>query len=218
MRRTLGRRTFGRRSLGQRLASLGLAALIGLGQAPIALAQVATPAVATKRPNIVVILVDDAALMDFGAFGGEARTPNIDRLARSGAMFTSYRTSPLCSPSRSMLLTGVDNQGDTYVNNKRPAGLGRNMGQGPNYATFDLRLSRRFRYSTKESRAVELLAEGFNLLNRTNFRTVNNVVGDVPYSTLGSPIVGNRGPASNPLAFTSALDARQFQIGLKLFW
>ena len=109
MRRTLGRRTFGRRSLCQRLASLGLAALIGLGQAPIALAQAATPAVAAKRPNIVVILVDDAALMDFGAFGGEARTPNIDRLARSGAMFTSYRTSPLCSPSRSMLLTGVDN-------------------------------------------------------------------------------------------------------------
>ena len=104
MRRTLGRRTFG-----QRLASLGLAALIGLGQAPVALAQAATPAVAAKRPNIVVILVDDAALMDFGAFGGEARTPNIDRLARSGAMFTSYRTSPLCSPSRSMLLTGVDN-------------------------------------------------------------------------------------------------------------
>ncbi len=84
MRRTLGRRTFGRRSLGQRLASLGLAALIGLGQAPIALAQAAPPAVAAKRPNIVVILVDDAALMDFGAFGGEARTPNIDRLARSG--------------------------------------------------------------------------------------------------------------------------------------
>ncbi len=109
MRRTLGRRTFGRRSLGQRLASLGLAVLIGLGQAPVALAQAAAPAVVAKRPNIVVILVDDAALMDFGAFGGEARTPNIDRLARSGAMFTSYRTSPLCSPSRSMLLTGVDN-------------------------------------------------------------------------------------------------------------
>ena len=60
-------------------------------------------------PNIVIMLVDDAALMDFGAYGGEARTPNIDALAASGAMFTQYRTSPLCSPSRAMLLTGMDN-------------------------------------------------------------------------------------------------------------
>jgi len=61
-----------------------------------------------SRPNIVLILVDDAALMDFRAYGGEARTPNIDRLAARGALLTSYRTSPLCSPSRAMLLTGVD--------------------------------------------------------------------------------------------------------------
>lgn len=60
-------------------------------------------------PNVVVILIDDAGLMDLGAYGGEARTPNIDALARSGAMFTQYRTSPLCSPTRAMLLTGLDN-------------------------------------------------------------------------------------------------------------
>ncbi|MEO1475404.1 MAG: arylsulfatase [Pseudomonadota bacterium] len=64
---------------------------------------------ASDPPNIVVVLVDDAALMDFGAYGGEARTPNIDALAASGAMFTQYRTSPLCSPTRAMLLTGIDN-------------------------------------------------------------------------------------------------------------
>ncbi|MFM8820477.1 MAG: arylsulfatase [Phenylobacterium sp.] len=62
-----------------------------------------------SRPNIVVILFDDLALMDLGAYGGEARTPNIDRLARQGAMFTGYHTSPLCTPSRAMLLTGLDN-------------------------------------------------------------------------------------------------------------
>ncbi|MBI1394143.1 MAG: sulfatase-like hydrolase/transferase [Alphaproteobacteria bacterium] len=61
------------------------------------------------RPNVVVILVDDAAFMDFGIYGGEARTPNIDSLAASGAMFTGHYTSPLCSPSRAMLLTGLDN-------------------------------------------------------------------------------------------------------------
>jgi len=116
------------------------------------------------------------------------------------------------------VLTGVDNQGDTYVNNKRPATLGRNMGQGPNYSSVDLRISRRFHFGTLENTALEFLAEGFNLLNRTNFRTVNNIVGDVPVSSLPSPITANRSTASTPLAYTSALDPRQFQLGLKLFW
>lgn len=84
----------------RRLAVLALA----LMAAP-ALAQ---PALAPRKPDIIVILVDDAAFMDFGAFGGEARTPNIDRLAASGAIMTNYHTSPLCSPSRAMLLTGMD--------------------------------------------------------------------------------------------------------------
>jgi arylsulfatase A-like enzyme len=63
---------------------------------------------AGSRPNVVIILADDVALMDFGAYGGEARTPHIDALAGRGALFTQYRASPLCSPSRAMLLTGMD--------------------------------------------------------------------------------------------------------------
>jgi arylsulfatase A-like enzyme len=69
----------------------------------------ATPALAADRPNFVVILADDLAFTDLGAYGGEARTPNLDMLAARGAMFSSYHTSPLCSPSRAMLLTGIDN-------------------------------------------------------------------------------------------------------------
>ncbi|MFT6409102.1 MAG: arylsulfatase/uncharacterized sulfatase [Arenicella sp.] len=61
------------------------------------------------QPNIVIILVDDAGLMDFAPFGGEARMPNIQRLADQGIRFSNYRTSPLCAPSRAMLLTGIDN-------------------------------------------------------------------------------------------------------------
>lgn len=81
------------------LAVLALAALMGAGRP----AEAADP-----RPNVVVILADDVALMDFGAYGGEARTPNIDALAGRGALFTQFRASPLCSPSRAMLLTGMD--------------------------------------------------------------------------------------------------------------
>ncbi len=64
---------------------------------------------APPRPNIVVMIIDDAAFMDLGAYGGEARTPNIDALAARGSLFTRYYSSPLCSPSRAMLLTGMDN-------------------------------------------------------------------------------------------------------------
>jgi len=62
-----------------------------------------------KQPNVVLILFDDAGFSDFAAYGGEARMPVIDALAARGTMLTQYRTSPLCSPSRAMLLTGVDN-------------------------------------------------------------------------------------------------------------
>jgi arylsulfatase A-like enzyme len=87
------------------LKALALAT-VAAGGLHIAAAQ--EPVALAKRPNIILILVDDAAFMDFGAYGGEAKTPNIDRLAASGAMMTNYHTSPLCSPSRAMLLTGMD--------------------------------------------------------------------------------------------------------------
>lgn len=61
-----------------------------------------------QQPNIVLILIDDAGIMDLGAYGGEAATPNIDALAQRGMVFTNYHSSPVCAPSRAMLLTGSD--------------------------------------------------------------------------------------------------------------
>ena len=60
------------------------------------------------RPNIVVILADDLAYSDIAPFGSEIDTPNLTRLAKSGTTFTYFHSSPMCSPSRAMLLTGVD--------------------------------------------------------------------------------------------------------------
>lgn len=74
---------------------------------PIAMAQPA--AAATTRPNIVFVLVDDAGFSDFGAFGGEIATPNIDKLAQQGARFTNFHTASTCEASRVMLHSGVDN-------------------------------------------------------------------------------------------------------------
>ncbi len=60
-----------------------------------------------SRPNIVVILADDAGFSDFGAYGSEISTPNIDALAARGALFSNFHASPVCAPSRAMLLTGM---------------------------------------------------------------------------------------------------------------
>lgn len=61
----------------------------------------------TSRPNIVFILVDDMGYSDIGCYGGEVRTPNIDRLAQNGLRFTSMYNTSKCFPSRACLLTGV---------------------------------------------------------------------------------------------------------------
>ena len=60
------------------------------------------------RPNILLIVVDDMAYSDLGSFGGEIPTPNLDRLAYEGVRFSNFHAAPFCSPSRAMLLTGVD--------------------------------------------------------------------------------------------------------------
>ena len=61
------------------------------------------------QPNILLVLFDDVGFMDFGAYGSDTRTPNIDELAQSGIMFSRYYSSPFCGPSRAMLMTGMDN-------------------------------------------------------------------------------------------------------------
>lgn len=60
------------------------------------------------RPNILLIIADDLGIADLGAFGGEISTHNLDTLAYEGTRFTHFRASPACSPSRAMLMTGVD--------------------------------------------------------------------------------------------------------------
>ena len=63
---------------------------------------------ASQRPNILLIVADDLGYSDLGAYGGEISTPNLDSLAREGIMFSQFYTSPMCSPTRAMLLTAMD--------------------------------------------------------------------------------------------------------------
>jgi arylsulfatase A-like enzyme len=59
-----------------------------------------------SAPNVVVFLLDDLGFSDFGCFGSEIRTPNIDALAAGGLKFTGYTTVPMCTPARAALMTG----------------------------------------------------------------------------------------------------------------
>ena len=61
-----------------------------------------------KRPNIVIILGDDLGFADMGSFGSEIKTPNLDSLANEGVRFANFYTHASCSPTRSLLLSGVD--------------------------------------------------------------------------------------------------------------
>lgn len=59
------------------------------------------------RPNILLVLADDLGWSDLGCYGGEIRTPNLDRLAADGLRFTQAYNSSRCCPSRASLLTGL---------------------------------------------------------------------------------------------------------------
>jgi arylsulfatase A-like enzyme len=62
---------------------------------------------AADRPNVVIILADDLGSADLSIYGSSFRTPEIDALAREGAVLTSaYATAAVCSPSRAALMTG----------------------------------------------------------------------------------------------------------------
>ncbi len=67
------------------------------------------------RPNIIVIMSDDAGYSDLGCFGSEIQTPNIDRLGYDGIRFSSFYSGAKCEPSRSSLFTGLYQGGERAV-------------------------------------------------------------------------------------------------------
>ncbi|MGE5362169.1 MAG: arylsulfatase [Bacteroidales bacterium] len=99
------RRIGGLRRLVTMLVVVGAVATLG---APA----IASAADGPRRPNVVIILGDDMGFSDMGMFGSEIKTPNLDALAKNGVRFTNFYTHASCSPTRSMLLSGVD----THIN------------------------------------------------------------------------------------------------------
>ncbi|MDB5014483.1 MAG: sulfatase [Daejeonella sp.] len=60
----------------------------------------------TKKPNIILIMVDDMGYSDLGSYGSEIKTPNIDRLASEGLRLKEFYNNSICAPTRASLITG----------------------------------------------------------------------------------------------------------------
>ena len=79
-------------------------------RACLVLLALSAPLMADRPPNVVVIFADDVGYECFGAYGSKQyRTPRIDSLADSGALFSNCYSTPLCTPSRVALMTGKGN-------------------------------------------------------------------------------------------------------------
>ena len=59
-----------------------------------------------ERPNIVLMMVDDLGFSDFGCYGSEIETPNVDGLAENGIRLSQFYNTAKCHSSRICLLTG----------------------------------------------------------------------------------------------------------------
>jgi uncharacterized sulfatase len=68
----------------------------------------ATAFAADNRPNLVFMIADDCTYLDLEAYGGQAKTPNLNRLAKQGMQFSRcFQTAPMCSPTRHNIYTGI---------------------------------------------------------------------------------------------------------------
>ena len=129
----------------------------------------------------------------------------VPRRSNGGAwskVFAGFQLSPIftyASPYPFNIVTGGQTIQTTAA---RLPGVGRNTGLGFNYMNLDFRLNRQFR--VRERIGLELMAEVFNALNRTNLQFPNNTwgTGATPVATFGKP--------------TAANDPRQIQFGLRL--
>jgi len=60
------------------------------------------------QPNFLIVVADDLGFSDTSPYGGEIKTPTLERLAKDGIRLTNFHTAAACSPTRAMLMSGTD--------------------------------------------------------------------------------------------------------------
>ena len=100
-------------------------------------------------PNVVIVLLDDTGFAQFGCYGSDIDTPNIDALAADGLQFTNFHVTPVCSPTRASLLTGRSQHavGMRMVSNFR-TGFPHMLGHITNHAATVAEVLREEGYAT----------------------------------------------------------------------
>ncbi len=103
----------------------------------------------SEAPNVVVVLLDDTGFAQFGCYGSDIDTPNVDALAAGGLQFTNFHVTPLCSPTRASLLTGRSQHavGMRAVSNFR-TGFPNQLGHISNHAATVAEVLRDVGYAT----------------------------------------------------------------------
>ena len=132
-----------------------------------------------------------------------------------GKIFRDFSIAPIFRAHSARpfnLLVGGELNGDRHPTTDRPAYAGRNTGIGPDFWALDLRVSRSVRFDERSS--LELMAEAFNVFNRTNFGSVNNTVGPAFAPPFDVSARKDLGP-SEPLGYTSVLGPRRIQLGAR---
>ena len=139
----------------------------------------------------------------------------------AGRFFSNFQLSPVFKYNSGHpfnLLAGADVNGDRHSTNDRPIGAARNTGLGPDYMDFDMRITRRFKMGDRAN--LQILAEGFNLANKTNYASVNNIVGTrvqgTTFNVKGRAVDPAVSSIAQPLVFTSAFPMRQLQLGIRI--
>ncbi|MGB8115084.1 MAG: TonB-dependent receptor [Candidatus Sulfotelmatobacter sp.] len=146
------------------------------------------------------------------------------------SVLSGFELSPIVSAHSGHpfnLLAGGEVNGDNHTTNERPIGASRDTGLGPDFIDFDMRLT--WGHKLGENMNLLFTAEGFNVVNRTNFASVNNEVSPLLGFTPGFTTFnvhgmrpgtalpgGGTATSSTPLAFTSAFPMRQVQLGVRL--
>jgi hypothetical protein len=183
---------------------------------------------------------------NIGADRGLSEFDQRHKLVVAGVLDSPFRQSILSGFQLSPILTvhsghpfnllaGGEVNGDNHTTNERPIGASRDTGLGPDYIDFDSRLS--WAHKLGESMNLQFTAEAFNIINRTNYASVNNEVSPLFGFNTGIPGVpnsafttfnvrgmkpgsalpgGGTATPSTPLTFTSDFPKRQIQLGLRL--